>query len=470
MSQLSGLRAARTDEALLYHPKGRVIACRHDSTIRSILLPIERIKVVGNTLSSRVTLSKRDIARMNIARQKMLPVTVYLRNRDGGFCKVDRCHVLCAMRKYLSFALRPESTSESSSPSASSSSGSERSNSDASTETLMRMAPPAEELPSPRPPSVAPTPPPPTPPTPPQDSGAHANTATSEDEDAVVGLISPGPPQQRANADVRTWKRPQDVGGGMDMSEEARRRRHELLMSFSSTRVQRPAFCPPVAAPPGPETSFRPPAPPLPPPPQAAAVPQSDGAQVVRQSRFSTEVRYKGVVFRSILEARHARLFDLLNVAWSYEPMTFQVQDAATGKTQWYKPDFYLHDLDVVVEIKPAEPYVDQCLKCEAVARQYNKDVVLMFGKLADPADRFVSSREDRYRYENAESLKMYWWARGGKLKRGVHTTWVWPEGDACASLQSFKTFSELFEATRSPGIQRVRQAFVQARDLVIAA
>jgi hypothetical protein len=46
--------------------------------------------------------------------------------------------------------------------------------------------------------------------------------------------------------------------------------------------------------------------------------------------------RYAGVLFRSGLEARYARLFDGLEVPWEYEPQGFDA-----GGT-WYRPDFAL--------------------------------------------------------------------------------------------------------------------------------
>jgi hypothetical protein len=54
---------------------------------------------------------------------------------------------------------------------------------------------------------------------------------------------------------------------------------------------------------------------------------------------------YNGINFRSRLEAKWARFFDLLGWKWDYEPVDFD----------GYIPDFYLHgDKPCFVEIKPA--------------------------------------------------------------------------------------------------------------------
>lgn len=62
---------------------------------------------------------------------------------------------------------------------------------------------------------------------------------------------------------------------------------------------------------------------------------------------------YGGFRFRSRLEARWARFFDLLNLPWDYE-----VQGYDLGSAGCYLPDFVLgHDrVDAYVEIKPRPP------------------------------------------------------------------------------------------------------------------
>lgn len=58
--------------------------------------------------------------------------------------------------------------------------------------------------------------------------------------------------------------------------------------------------------------------------------------------------KYKGYTFRSRLEARWAVYFDLIGITWEYEPEGYKLRNGV-----WYLPDFYLHQLDTFVEIKP---------------------------------------------------------------------------------------------------------------------
>lgn len=58
--------------------------------------------------------------------------------------------------------------------------------------------------------------------------------------------------------------------------------------------------------------------------------------------------KYKGYTFRSRLEARWAVYFDLIGITWDYEPEGYVLRNGI-----WYLPDFYLHQLDTFVEIKP---------------------------------------------------------------------------------------------------------------------
>ncbi len=54
---------------------------------------------------------------------------------------------------------------------------------------------------------------------------------------------------------------------------------------------------------------------------------------------------YKGVKFRSRLEARYAVLFDALNIKWEYEKEGYELSDGT-----WYLPDFYLPEVYIRAE------------------------------------------------------------------------------------------------------------------------
>lgn len=53
------------------------------------------------------------------------------------------------------------------------------------------------------------------------------------------------------------------------------------------------------------------------------------------------------IFFRSLLEARWALTFDMMDIKWSYEPFSFELNSRLV-----YTPDFYLEDIGWI-EIKP---------------------------------------------------------------------------------------------------------------------
>lgn len=77
------------------------------------------------------------------------------------------------------------------------------------------------------------------------------------------------------------------------------------------------------------------------------------------------ETLYKGICFRSRLEARWAIFFDEMNIEWEYEPGAFQVP--FSGYTLKYFPDFVLKNLKcsmdmqepLYIEVKGRERYSD---------------------------------------------------------------------------------------------------------------
>ncbi len=56
---------------------------------------------------------------------------------------------------------------------------------------------------------------------------------------------------------------------------------------------------------------------------------------------------YNGIEFRSKLEAKYARAFDLLGIVWEYEGHGFQFDDGT-----FYCPDFYMPEIDTYFEVK----------------------------------------------------------------------------------------------------------------------
>lgn len=58
------------------------------------------------------------------------------------------------------------------------------------------------------------------------------------------------------------------------------------------------------------------------------------------------ETKYNGLLFRSKLEARHAKTFDKYGIVWEYEPY------ALTYSRGEYWPDFILPEVKMIVEVK----------------------------------------------------------------------------------------------------------------------
>lgn len=83
------------------------------------------------------------------------------------------------------------------------------------------------------------------------------------------------------------------------------------------------------------------------------------------------ESTYKGVRFRSRLEARWAALFDYYSILWVYEPDVF---NTPSGR---YLPDFLLPDIGAYVEVKPA-PLMFDFRAVRSVAEQTHKEFLIL--------------------------------------------------------------------------------------------
>lgn len=74
------------------------------------------------------------------------------------------------------------------------------------------------------------------------------------------------------------------------------------------------------------------------------------------------ETRYKGYRFRSRTEARWAVFFDALGVKWEYEKEGYDL-----GEAGYYLPDFWLPEISAWIEIKGANPSIEEDAKCKAM-------------------------------------------------------------------------------------------------------
>jgi hypothetical protein len=89
--------------------------------------------------------------------------------------------------------------------------------------------------------------------------------------------------------------------------------------------------------------------------------------------RWGLPTEYGGVTFRSRLEARWAYFWDLVGVAWEYEPEGFQLP------TGLYVPDFWLPSFGWF-EVKPRLPEVREVQLANELARFTNEQTTVAWG------------------------------------------------------------------------------------------
>lgn len=79
---------------------------------------------------------------------------------------------------------------------------------------------------------------------------------------------------------------------------------------------------------------------------------------------------YKGIEFRSRLEANVARLLDAVGAAWSYEQEGYDLDG------EWYLPDFWLPNAKQFVEVKgvAGDPSISKCRKLAQAVRGKRDD------------------------------------------------------------------------------------------------
>jgi hypothetical protein len=84
--------------------------------------------------------------------------------------------------------------------------------------------------------------------------------------------------------------------------------------------------------------------------------------------------KYKGVVFRSRLEARWAVYFDYFGIEWLYEFQGFQLDSGC------YLPDFWLPQVNHWAEVKPDKLTKLEELKIEDLVIGTGNDCLLLIG------------------------------------------------------------------------------------------
>ena len=83
---------------------------------------------------------------------------------------------------------------------------------------------------------------------------------------------------------------------------------------------------------------------------------------------------YKGISFRSKLEAQWAKFFDAEKIAYIYEPEGYEFKDGTR-----YLPDFYLPDAHQYFEVKGVMKKID-LHKIKTLIKESGKAVVIGYG------------------------------------------------------------------------------------------
>lgn len=137
----------------------------------------------------------------------------------------------------------------------------------------------------------------------------------------------------------------------------------------------------------------------------------------VRARQSSTIVRairtdYKGIEYRSRLEARFAQLLDALHVRYVYEPMRL---NQTTGGT--YTIDFFLPAQQLYVELKPKRPHIEEEAKCERMSRSGFR-VALLYGSCVTkmPFRSELFKGRSHRDYVHHDALRGMAWVDGTKL------------------------------------------------------
>lgn len=84
--------------------------------------------------------------------------------------------------------------------------------------------------------------------------------------------------------------------------------------------------------------------------------------------------KYRGISFRSRLEARWAIFFDVLGIKYDYEPEAFELDGYC------YLPDFWLLEQKIFYECKPEWPTDDEQAKASRLSEFTNRRVCISVG------------------------------------------------------------------------------------------
>lgn len=108
---------------------------------------------------------------------------------------------------------------------------------------------------------------------------------------------------------------------------------------------------------------------------------------------------YRGITYRSRVEARWAVFFEHMGWPAAYEPEGFDMEGT------WYLPDFWLPDLGVYVEIKAADPTDEEVSRCRKLAEHTGKQVWLIAGSPGSGTYKVLVFRHEEFVDETATTI-----------------------------------------------------------------
>ena len=114
---------------------------------------------------------------------------------------------------------------------------------------------------------------------------------------------------------------------------------------------------------------------------------------------ISVPTLYKGIQFRSRLEARWAVFFDELGIEWDYEPETFATQYG------YYMPDFYLPSINRWFIVKGTKMHEDERKKVYDLCRLTNATAIIANGSIPEKFGFYLPG--DSSHCNNFELLKV---------------------------------------------------------------
>lgn len=129
---------------------------------------------------------------------------------------------------------------------------------------------------------------------------------------------------------------------------------------------------------------------------------------------------FRGITYRSRVEARWAVFLYYMGVKAQYEPEGFDLDGTP------YLPDFYVTEWDIYIEVKGAIPGGSERRKCQLLAEATGKRVLLAVG---DPSTSLGECFRPGFPHDDAPDANT-WIARCRKCPRLV-LSWVTPDETA---------------------------------------